>query len=111
MTQIAHMVWRIRRSWHSWHSWHCTTGTVGIAHVPVHHGTRAQVGAVPAAPGVVNEPVVQIVTAAHAAHVALDGGGAPIAAEVRTPEEVRTPHAPEVYPVAISARVVSVYVV
>ena len=63
-------------------------------------------GAVPAAPGVVDEPVVQIVTAAHAAHVALDGGGAPIAAEVRNPVEVRNPdvnnpRATEVHPVAI----------
>ena len=49
------------------------------------------------------------VPAVHAAHVALDGGGAPIAAKVRTLEEVRTPD--EHYPtptycfVAILARV------
>ena len=48
-------------------------------------------GAVPAAPGVVVEQVVPSVSAAHAAHVALDGGGAVIAAQVRTLGEVRTP--------------------
>ena len=38
-----------------------TAGTVGITHVSVHHGARALVGVVPAEPGVVDEPVAQIV--------------------------------------------------
>ena len=76
---------------HIWFGAYGTAVTVVIAHAPVHHGARAQVGAVPAAPGVVDEPVAQVVAAAHAAHVALDGGGAPIAAKVRTLEEVRIP--------------------
>ena len=84
--------------WHRLGIWHgaCgaadTAGTIGIAHAPVHHGACAQMGAVPAAPCVVDEPVAQIVTAAHAAHVALDGGGAPTAAgaQVRSEKNLNT---------------------